>query len=49
MTSPERKHGVNVPSRVPENEQVKIPTRGHQSPEWPETIAVKKSDGPCTI
>ena len=32
----------HVPPRVPENEQVKIPTRGHQSPEWPDTIALKK-------
>ena len=45
MTSPERKHGVNTSyhgPRVAENEQVKMLTRGHQSPVWPGIIALKK-------
>ena len=52
MTLPERKHGVNTSyhgPRVTENEQVKMPTRGYQGPVWPDTIALKKSDGSCTI
>jgi len=35
--------------RVTENEQVKMPTRGHQSPVWRDIIPLKKSDGSCTI
>ena len=34
--------------RVTENEQVKIPTWGHQSPDWSDIIALKKSDGSST-
>ena len=52
MTLPERKHGVNTSyhgPRVTENEQLKMPTRGHQSPVWPDIISLKKSDGSCTI
>ena len=26
-----------------------MPTRGHQSPVWPDIISLKKSDGSCTI
>ena len=33
---------MTFPERVTENEQVKIPTWGHQSPEWPDIIALKK-------
>ena len=41
---PPRKGNIawHVLPRITENEQVKTPTRGHQSPVWPDIIALKK-------